>query len=314
MNKDMRSLINELNELSYEYYTLNQPSVSDETYDKLYDNLLKLEKEIPNKRIKNLKGKAYYDLVVIGYMGKNEKTQAVWLCKCICKQLKLVVTSDLKNGHTKSCGCRNVRMLQKRNSNNKYGEKHGLSRSRIYTIYQGMIQRCFNANSDTYKNYGKRGITICDEWISKDVGFINFYNWAISNGYDENLTIERIDVNGNYNPKNCTWITNKEQQNNKRTNVLISSGEDVLNMRQWSKVTGINEKTIEKRIRMGWKEEDLFKEVHKGKVTNSIIKEIINMYNDGYSARKIGDILNLSHTTISDYLAKYKKGIIIYER
>lgn len=86
---------------------------------------------------------------------------------------------------------------------------HGLSRTRIYQCWSDMKQRCLNINNKSYKNYGERGISICSEWTNKECGFINFYNWAINNGYQETLTLDRKDVNGNYEPFNCRWVTMK---------------------------------------------------------------------------------------------------------
>ncbi|HCL4447227.1 TPA: hypothetical protein N2D16_002832 [Clostridium botulinum] len=202
----------------------------------------------------------------------------------------------------------NLRMLQKRNKNNKFSQTHGMSYSKIYGVHKAMIQRCLNSNDTSYKNYGERGIKVCHEWLDKENGFMNFYKWAISNGYEEGLTIERIDVDGNYEPKNCTWITNKEQQNNKRTNVLITYEGETLNMRQWSNTIGISEKIIENRKRRGWAEKDLLKEKYEGKVNKEMEEKIIKLYKTNkFSARQIGKLVNLSHTTVRFYINKNKE-------
>lgn len=96
--------------------------------------------------------------------------------------------------------------------------KHGLYGQRIYRIYKGMKERCNKSYSYNYKHYGARGIKVCDEWMND---FINFYNWSMENGYTEDLTLDRIDVDGNYEPNNCRWITNVEQQNNRRNNIKV---------------------------------------------------------------------------------------------
>lgn len=119
------------------------------------------------------------------------------------------------------------------------------------------------ANSDKYLDYGGRGITVCDEWTGSQ-GFEHFYEWAIKNGYENCLTLDRIDVNGNYSPENCRWITNKEQQNNKRDNVYITINNETLTMKQWSEKVGIPYNTVKQRIYKGWSyEEAIFTPVDK---------------------------------------------------
>lgn len=92
----------------------------------------------------------------------------------------------------------------------KANSKHKLCENRLYNIFRNMKQRCYNPKTINYKNYGGKGITICEEWLDEKTGFINFYNWSVKNGYNENLTIDRINVNGNYEPNNCQWITKSE--------------------------------------------------------------------------------------------------------
>lgn len=122
---------------------------------------------------------------------------------------------------------------------------HGGTGTRLYRIWQNMKARCYRESARGYENYGGRGISICQEW--KD-DFLSFKNWAYSNGYNESLTIDRIDVNGDYSPNNCRWVTNKEQQNNRRDNRIYEYGRKTLTLSQWSELLGINYKTLEKRI------------------------------------------------------------------
>ncbi len=114
-------------------------------------------------------------------------------CKCIkCGKIKTLRASDLYNDKANSCRCQVV--------------KHGMNQSKIYSIYHNMKDRCLNPNNHAYDNYGGRGIKICEKWLNEN-GFINFYNWAILNGYKEGLSIDRINIEGNYEPTNCRWIT-----------------------------------------------------------------------------------------------------------
>lgn len=122
--------------------------------------------------------------------------------------------------------------------------KHGLSNSRLYRIWRGIINRCENPNRKAYPRYGGRGIKMCDEWRD----FINFYDWAIANGYQDNLTIDRIDNNGNYEPLNCRWATVKEQCRNQRTNRLITINGETKCLKEWCEIYKISYKTVHARI------------------------------------------------------------------
>ena len=150
------------------------------------------------KRTENLLGKKFGKLLVVEYMGTNKFKKGSWKCKCDCGKEIITDNQHLKSGNTSSCGCSRIK-LKKVNP-------------RLYRIWAGMKSRCLNKNDKSYKNYAYRGIKLCTDWIRYD----KFYDWAIKNGYNDYLTIERINNDGNYCPENCTWITIQEQQKNKR--------------------------------------------------------------------------------------------------
>lgn len=162
-------------------------------------------------RLIDLKGQKFGRLTVIE-RAKDKKGKTYWHCKCECGDEKDVCASHLTSGKIVSCGCSSVERISKLN------KTHGMSKTRIYGIWAGMKGRCYNQNNSEYSIYGGRGITICPEW--KD-DFQAFYDWAMANGYQDDLTIDRIDVNGNYDPSNCRWATNKEQSLNKRETIYF---------------------------------------------------------------------------------------------
>lgn len=130
---------------------------------------------------------------------------------------------------------------------------HGLRHSRLYSIWTQMNQRCKNENLDSYGSYGGRGISVCGEWEVFEV----FADWALNNGYEEQLSIDRVDVNGNYEPGNCKWSTNLEQSRNKRNSRYIKINEETRTLSEWAEISGVPYKTLQRRLNTGWKEEDL---------------------------------------------------------
>jgi hypothetical protein len=133
----------------------------------------------------------------------------------------------------------------------KHGEskrKNG-SRTRLYVIWCNMIERCYNPHFQAFSNYGGRGIRVCDEWRNC---FLAFREWAMTNGYDNKLTLDRIDNNGNYEPSNCKWSTVREQSNNRRTNRLITYRGETKTMIQWAETIGIPYDTFKRRLYYGW--------------------------------------------------------------
>lgn len=159
----------------------------------------------------DLTNKRFGKLLVLSRVGKNSNGNYKWLCKCDCGNEKEILGDSLKSGKTQSCGCLRKQRISEANT------RHKGRGTRLHNIWLGMRSRCHSKGHSGFKNYGGRGITVCDEWDDYCV----FKDWAISNGYADNLTIDRIDVNGNYEPSNCRWVTYKEQAKNKRVNQFL---------------------------------------------------------------------------------------------
>lgn len=183
--------------------------------------------------------------------GKN----SFYLCECSCERhtKKVIARHSLVSGNSKSCGC-----LSSEKSSERAGT-HRMSGTRIHNIWKSMKERCYNPNHDQYKDYGGRGIIICDEWKNN---FLNFYNWGVNNGYQDDLTIDRINNDGIYEPNNCRWSTRKEQGNNQRTNHLLTYNNKTQTMSQWADEVRLNPSTLQTRISRGWSVPDaLFRPV-----------------------------------------------------
>jgi hypothetical protein len=176
------------------------------------------------------------------FIKKDGKKETAYICKCDCGKTKKILAYNLKNGHTVSCGCQSLENRIKARTS------HHLTGTRIYRIWRGMKTRCENKNDYHYELYGKRGISLCNEWQT----FEPFYQWAINNGYKETLTLDRIDVNGNYEPSNCRWATQKEQSNNTRRNRRIVHNGISHTLSEWAEIANINPVTLANRIKTGW--------------------------------------------------------------
>lgn len=172
--------------------------------------------------------------------GQKNGFRYFFLCRCECGKNTVVPLNHLRSSHTKSCGCITL--------------KHGNSESRLFKIYTGMKQRCYNMLNEKFANYGSRGIKICDEWLND---FKTFYDWSILNGYRDNLSIDRIDVNGNYCPENCRWVEMSVQQNNRTNNHLLTYNNCTHTISEWSKILNIKRETIKSRLKYNWSVEKI---------------------------------------------------------
>lgn len=183
-------------------------------------------------------GEKYGRLTVIAYDGKDGEHVMV-KCKCDCGNYIRTRRSRVISGHTKSCGCyRRDKMF-----------KHGKRNTKLFNRWCLMRRRCNSSNDRFYEDYGGRGIKVCDEWNNS---FQQFYDWAMANGYDDSLTIDRIDNDGNYEPSNCRWVTMKVQSNNTRKTRHITYQGKTMTITEWAELTGIARYNICERLKRGW--------------------------------------------------------------
>lgn len=188
-----------------------------------------------------LAGQRFGTLTVIKQVPRNtsiKKRYTYWLCQCDCGKMHTVAGYRLTTGHTTSCGCLKIQRIIEVGHKNA---THGGWGSRLYRAWRSMKVRCYDSNCKEYKYYGARGITVCEEWRRS---FEPFRDWALKNGYDDNLSIDRIDVNGNYEPSNCRWATCKEQLRN-TTRTHLFNGKTLA---EWAEIKGINKSTLATRI------------------------------------------------------------------
>lgn len=198
-------------------------------------------------KLKNLTGQKFGRLTVIGFaykklVGKNYKYY--WNCLCECGTNCIVESYNLKSGTSKSCGC----------YRKSFRKKHNLTKSRLYRIWRGIRTRCKNPKIKEYVRYGGRGIKVCDEWGNN---FISFYNWAIENGYQDDLTIDRINNNNDYKPSNCRWVTMEEQSQNTKKVIKITYNNEAYSLSKWARIIGINRNTLYTRYKNGWNVEEM---------------------------------------------------------
>ena len=188
-------------------------------------------------------------LVVTSEAGRSKSGELLWLCKCDCGNEVRVPGRALRDGITRSCGCLKRDVCAARHT------KHNIYGYPLYKCWINMKGRCTCPTNKSYKYYGGRGITLCDEWMNDPLAF---YNWALENGWRKGLTIERMDVDGPYSPDNCTWATRAQQSNNMRTNHQITYNGRTQNLSQWADELGIPRQRLSYRINKGWPIEKAF--------------------------------------------------------
>ena len=194
-------------------------------------------------RITDISGQKFGRLTAIKPDGRYKSGNVRWLCRCECGNYTHSDSFRLRKGEAKSCGCYASERMTRLNT------KHGGFGPRLYEIWRQMHRRCYGKNTKAYKDYGGRGITICDEWKE----YKPFQKWAIANGYQEGLTIDRIDVNGNYEPSNCRWATMKEQANNRRSCHIVDYNGERHTISEWADIYGVDQRRLYDRLsRNGW--------------------------------------------------------------
>lgn len=205
-------------------------------------DLEKMAKEHEKQKYEDLSGKRFDRLLVVEFAYRKKykcgSSQVFWKCKCDCGNEVFVSAQHLKDGRTHSCGCYFKDL--------KPNIKHGMTDHRLYRIYNNMKNRCLNKDFHNYERYGGRGILICDEWLED---FKNFSEWALNNGYKENLTIDRINNDGNYCPENCRWVDLHIQSTNQRIHKNNKTGYTGIYLKESSYAAQINVKG--KRIFIG---------------------------------------------------------------
>lgn len=192
------------------------------------------------KKIKDLTGQRFGMLTAVS-ISHRKGTRTYWNCKCDCGRTRVVSGDHLKRMDNTDCGCTRKHI--------SYSKKHGMSDSRLYTIWALMKYRCNNPNRKEYADYGGRGIRVCKEWNDPQ----NFIDWALNNGYSDDLTLDRIDNNSGYCPENCRWVTKSVQMNNRRTCRYITHNGETKTISQWAKEKGMRYIQLKRRIdNYGW--------------------------------------------------------------
>lgn len=199
------------------------------------------------RKKRDLAGQRFGRLLVLYDTGERKNGKVIWHCRCDCGNEVNIRSGNLISGNTTSCGCYN------RERSVEAHTIHGVAGRRechpMYHTWHGMLARCENPKDPDYKYYGGRGITVCEEWHNPQV----FIGWALSNGWQKGLTLDRINNDGNYKPSNCRWATRREQARNMRSNRLISFNSKTQTVAAWAEEIGVKRQTLASRIyRLHW--------------------------------------------------------------
>lgn len=241
-------------------------------------------------QFEDLTGRVFDRLTVIE-RAENKNDRVYWKCKCCCddKTICIVSRAELKRGSTRSCGCLQSELSSIRSTT------HGKTGSRIYNIWIKMKMRCLNPNDHAYKGYGGRGIVVFKDWVES---FESFYSWAINNGYNDNLSIDRKDNDGDYTPNNCRFVDAKTQCNNRRSNIVLTFNGKSHTIEEWSHIVGINGKTLRYRYHSGWPIEDILtKDIKTG--------QMLSYNGETHTVCEWSQIVGIKDTTLFNRINRY---------
>lgn len=263
--------------------------------------------------IRDLVGQKFGRLTVIEFSHLNINRQAFWKCECSCigKTIKIIRGVNLTTDATKSCGCivreRIIDMNKTRETINitcKDLPNNVPHRRRLKNVWSTMKQRCNNPNDKSYKKYGNKGVKVCEEWLNDDSGFFNFYNWAINNGYEKGLSIDRIDNHGIYTPENCRWATLIVQQNNTTQNILTTIRNETKTLAEWARESNLDYKSFVMRYDTGIRGEKLLEPIE-----DIILEEEILIDGISHTAQEWSKILNIGIVTFLKRYNSDKEGL-----
>lgn len=187
----------------------------------------------------DLKGKQFGKLTVLKKNGKSKNRHCLWLCLCECGNETTMRSDSLRSGDVKSCGCYKI----------EKATTHGLRKTKLYRLWAGIKNRCYNKNEPTYKNYGGRGIKVCSDWFSDARAFCE---WARANGWKPGLTIDRVDNDGDYTPSNCRFVTHAINSRNTRSTRIIKYQDQAMCISEWARFLGMRVHTLWHRLNRGW--------------------------------------------------------------
>jgi len=250
-----------------------------------------------DRRSRNLIGEKFGRLTVFGFAGFDKRGQRIWNCRCADGNEVLVTSGSLISGNTASCGCLKIDRTKESRTT------HGLSTSRDYFVWHGMLRRCTDPKCKNFAEYGARGITVCDRWL-------DFENFIADMGRKlPGMTLDRVDNSSGYSPDNCQWVTRAVQNRNKRTNRLVTHNGETLTISQWAERSGINQRTLLRRLNRGTPIALALSVPRADKATGKQTRFTTPEYRAWMSIKR-----RCYNTNSEDYPTYGRKGVVMCER